>query len=116
MLVHTILYRTKYASLYIENGTDTRGSCCDDGRYYMIEGKSICSYPWYYCAHMHEYTMAEWIKFGRYGLTMPLTTEHLGKCRYYPQKRFCDVPVACHNRIPTSQKDTCDEIPKSLGF
>ncbi len=65
---------------------------------------------------MHEYTMAEWIKFGKYGLALPLTTEHLGKCRYHPEKRFCDIPVDCHQRVPTSQQNTCGEIAKNLGF
>jgi hypothetical protein len=112
----TILIRTKHATVFIENGTTTQGSCCDDGRYYKKEGSKVCQNYWYYCPNMHEYTMAEWFKFGRFGLTMPLTTEHLGKCRYFPEKRLCDLPMNCKNRIPVSQGDACGEIPRSLGF
>ncbi len=60
--------------------------------------------------------MSEWIRFGRYGLTAPLTTEHMGKCRYHPQKRFCDLPVDCHNRVPSKLDQMCREMPQLLGF
>lgn len=106
--------RTATASLIIERGLVSKGSCCDDGRYIKTE-RFGCDNFWYYCSSMHEYTLKEWIKFGRYGLTAPLTTEHLGKCRYYPDKRICDVPRDCmivSNMNSSDGQAICGEVPK----
>lgn len=59
--------------------------------------------------------MSEWIKFGRHGLTAPLTTEHLGKCRYYPTKKVCDLPKDCNSTSDVFASDgskICGEISK----
>jgi hypothetical protein len=102
------------ATLYEEKGG--KGSCCDDGRYRIKEMPKGCDWPmWYECKHYIDVPMAEWIKFGRYGLTAPLTTEHLGKCRYYSFRNKCDVPKDCNDTSSIFASDgskICSEISK----
>ena len=106
-----ILQYTQKSSLIQESGQVARGSCCDDGRY-VIANRSICDNFWYYCDKLHTFTLANWIKFGRNGLTSPLTTEHLGKCRYFSTPAKCDSPKPCQGlaMVASDSSRICDEV------
>lgn len=122
MIADLISY-TQSSSLILERGLHTRGSCCDDGRFF-ITNSSVCNNNWYFCDSLHPFTLLEWIKFGPHGWPAPLTTEHLGKCRYYPVRRQCDVPKDCHddrgsdmtNAVASDGSKICKEISKAYFF
>ena len=112
-----LVEHTKTSSIILERGLKTRGSCCDDGRFFIVN-RSKCENFWYFCEDLHAFTLMEWIKFGPHGWPAPLTTEHQGKCRYYSTRRQCDVPKACQ-ASPVMASDgskICDEIDKAHSF
>jgi hypothetical protein len=119
--ISNLAHHTKSSLVIVEKGLNTRGSCCDDGRYF-ITNTSICNNFWYFCDELHAFTLMEWIKFGPHGFTAPLTTEHLGKCRYFPSRRQCDVPKHCRGEsapaavLASDGSPICEEIDKAHYF
>lgn len=84
-----------------------RGSCCDDGRWIFPS----CGNMWYNCQEFGLINMTEWIKFGTYGVTMALTTEHLGRCKYYEKQVTCPIPPDCKTSTAISSfKELCLEL------
>jgi hypothetical protein len=117
-LIESLSMHTKHANIIHESHEHTKGSCCDDGRY-RITNSSVCNNFWYHCELLHPYTLMEWIKFGPHGFTAPLTTEHMGRCRYFPHRRQCDVPKDCEQPSPLLAGDKsviCNEISKIHVF
>lgn len=112
-----MMQHTKPSSIILEKGLTTRGSCCDDGRYFILN-TSKCHNFWYYCDELHAFTLLEWVKFGPHGFPAPLTTEHMGKCRHYAVRRQCDVPKDCSASLVVASDGStiCDEISKSHNF
>ena len=89
------------------------GSCCDDGRYQF----GNCGGWWYNCKEFGLKNHKDWIRFGRHGLTMPLSTEHQAICKYTRTRISCPMPENCNFRTPrwVSKKDyaadVCEEMP-----
>lgn len=99
-------------TLIQENATISGGSCCDNGRYRFKD----CGTWWYICPNWGLRDHKTWLKFGRYGLSMPLSTEHQATCEYRKERTQCDIPKDCTSRIPLwkgkdTNPDTCLEIP-----
>jgi hypothetical protein len=66
---------------------------------------------WYNCQDWGLINMTNWIKFGVFGVTMALTTEHLGRCKYHPVQITCPIPPDCKTSTHiTSYKDFCLEL------
>ena len=99
--------------LITENSTQVMGSCCDNGRYQF----GNCGGWWYNCKEFGLKNHKDWIRFGRHGLTMPLSTEHQATCRYSRARVVCPMPDKCKFRTPRwiSKKeyaaDVCEEMP-----
>ena len=99
--------------LITENSTQVMGSCCDDGRYQF----GNCGGWWYNCKEFGLKNHKDWIRFGRHGLTMPLSTEHQAICKYTRTRISCPMPEKCNFRTPrwVSKKDyaadVCEEMP-----
>ena len=89
------------------------GSCCDHGRYQFAD----CGGWWYNCRDWGLKNHDTWIKFGKHGLTMPLSTEHQATCKYSSSKIQCPLPKDCKSRVPLwkskteSPLDICQEFP-----
>ena len=99
--------------LITENSTQVMGSCCDDGRYQF----GNCGTWWYNCKAFGLKNHKDWIRFGRHGLTMPLSTEHQATCKYSRSRITCPLPDGCKFRFPRWKSkydyttDVCNEMP-----
>ena len=54
--------------LITENETVAVGSCCDNGRFIFKE----CGNWWYNCEQWGLQNYTQWVRFGKFGFTMPL--------------------------------------------
>ena len=98
-------------TLLTEDPVVPRGSCCDDGRYEVVKG---CGNFWYNCGEAYDHMDKTWLRFGANGFTIPLATEHLGKCTYTVNRDLCTLPSGCQRRVPLTLQDKCGEIPHVL--
>ena len=86
------------------------GSCCDNGRYVFQD----CGSWWYHCKEYGLKNHNVWLRFGRSGYTMPLSTEHQATCSYSRTKKVCELPPGCNtNARSFVSKDSkvCGEYP-----
>jgi hypothetical protein len=99
----------KNVKLETEDAYMPRGSCCDDGRFDFKD----CGNWWYYCPRWGLANFSTWIRFGEHGFTLPLGTEHRGRCAYSRQRRTCSLPPSCPERVPqsTDARGVCGEVP-----
>ena len=108
--------RITQGSVVIESISNIRGSCCDEGVWKFPS----CGNWWYNCQEQGLRNMSTWVKFGRSGVTMPLTTEHLGRCSYSSSRRNCPLPSSCKapkkNSIPSSVAEICFENQESDNY
>ena len=84
-----------------------KGSCCDNGRFIFKD----CGSWWYNCENWGASNYTTWIQYSEYGFSMPLGTEHKGRCQYFPEKRTCPIPEDCSKRSPKTRQEVCQEIP-----
>eukprot|EP01034_Spumella_vulgaris_P025887 gene25887-32394_t len=104
-------------TVHVENVTESVGSCCDNGRYKFAD----CGNWWYNCKQHGKINLHYWLQFDKTGLTMPLSTEHMGNCVYSPTKQLCSVPGECKYRTlpdfgpgklaPEGRDYFCGEMP-----
>ena len=99
--------KLKATNIITEKYTIPTGSCCDNGRFVFKD----CGNWWYNCKQWGLSNFTDWIRFGEKGYSLPLGTEHQGRCKYNNQKIMCDLPSDCHNRVPLGRKEVCNEIP-----
>ena len=93
--------------LITENPTEPIGSCCDNGRFIFKD----CGNWWYNCENWGLQNYTQWIQFGSNGFTMPLGTEHKGRCQYSSDKITCPLPKDCSRKLPKIETEICQEIP-----
>lgn len=86
---------------------DPLGSCCDNGRFYFAN----CGNWWYNCEHWGLRNFTDWIRFGEYGYTLPLGSEHGARCTYSEARKLCPVPLHCQARVPSRADEICGEVP-----
>ena len=82
--------------MIVEHGTQTRGSCCDRGRYEFAD----CKNWWYFCKAWGVSDVPTWLQFGTDTFTFATITEHGGTCTYHPHKTLC--PLSPSPALPSS--------------
>eukprot|EP01035_Chromulina_nebulosa_P021774 gene21774-28176_t len=93
--------------IFVTEDVIPKGSCCDNGRFVFKD----CGGWWYNCERWGLSNYTTWIRFGKYGWTLPLATEHQGRCNYSPERITCPLPDNCQSRIPKNEASFCKEIP-----
>lgn len=78
--------------LITQDSIAATGSCCDHGRFVFRE----CGTQWWWnCAQWGLVNYSNWIKFGKFGFTMPLGTEHQARCTFSEMEITCPSTTNC---------------------
>jgi hypothetical protein len=101
------LLNLQHVNLITENASLPVGSCCDNGRFKFPE----CGTWWYNCKEWGLRNYTTWLRFGKFGFTMPAGTEHRARCSYSTEKRLCEIPEGCATRAARNLDEVCKELP-----
>ena len=113
---HKTFYRTLNVDamkdrFVAENILFPSGSCCDDGRFVFKD----CKNWWYNCEEYGLTDSEKWLLLTNSEIkksskenplssvksfSVPLITEHKGKCKYSETRQLCPMPKSCKQRVP----------------